>query len=673
MRMFKFYRNLIIALLITLMSDQMMAGVIKKNEFQTFNEVKNGFVPSDVKILDRNGKTIERFRFDKTERSLPWISLNEVSHAFKTLLLKSEDKNFYEHAGVDWRALVKAGYDHLTKDTKRGASTITMQLVGLIDASVSRRRVSVNDKIEQIKKALYLEKNWTKEEILEAYVNLAAFRGELLGLGSVSMGYFNKSPSTLSLEESSILVALLRSPNADAELVGKRACQLLELSSCLNLQKKTEKLFLKSYNIERQRKYLSVIDNSFVKKQNDKSFIQTSLDLDVQEKAVNDLKEQIRFYQDQNVSDGAILVIDNKTGEVITYVANAGIGYSSSPNVDGIRARRQAGSTLKPFVYATAIEMNMLDQQSLIEDSPIDIVIGNGSIYYPRNYDETFKGIVTLGEALGSSLNVPAVKTLQLVGGERVVVNLKKLGFKAVREASYYGPSLALGSVDITLWDLTQAYRKLFTSKVFSSKTQAEIFQMLSKDENRRLTFGTGSVLSLPFPTAVKTGTSKDMRDNWCVGVSDRYTVGVWVGNFSGKAMWNVSGVTGAAPLWRSVMLALHQNDGGAIKRLSQKQRPLHIPVIKSDESTQFKKQISTIKYPVHLEVVGFDPEIPISNQKLPIEIDNPRDDLEIYLNEKFFSKAQALSLWSIERGKFHLKLIDSNKKIVDEVRFEVR
>ena len=627
-------------------------------------------------IVDHFGASFERLRTDSRERSLPWVSLNQVSFGFKRLLIKSEDRRFYEHSGVDWQALVKASFQHFTLNTKRGASTISMQLVGLMDANVKHHRRNFWDKWDQIEKALYLEKNWKKEEIFEAYINLVAFRGELVGISSASFGYFNKAPSSLNNEESALLVALLRSPNANPELVGKRACQLLELKDCSEMRNFSNLTLNGHYEIKRPRKWIGVIDSGFLKKNStldslgsvfDK--LETTLDKTIQEKAVENLQEQIRFFKKQNLSDGAILVLDNKTGEVRAYVANAGENYSPSPQVDGIRARRQAGSTLKPFVYATAIDLNLIHQDSLIDDSPLDISIGKGSIYYPRNYDNTFKGMITAGEALGSSLNVPAVKTLELVGGERVVSKMKKLGFKEMQEASFYGPSLALGSVDVSLWDLTHAYQKLMTSAVFSKKTRSEIFGMLSNDENRRHTFGTGSILQLPFLAAVKTGTSKDMRDNWCVGFSSEYTVGVWVGNFNGKAMWNVSGVTGAAPLWRSVMLALHHDkimSNEIIKKsLAEKESPETFPL----ES----HTLTSIRYPIDGEIVGIDPEIPEHLQKMPFEIKNFKVGSKIFLDQEYFAEAGSTEMWSVKRGVHHLELKTADAKVIDQVSFEVR
>jgi penicillin-binding protein 1C len=641
---------------------------VHAKSFPTMMEVKHNFVPSDVNVLDVRGKVIERVRKNPFKRSLPWVSYNEVSEAFKTYLLKSEDKNFFEHGGVDWRALVKASFDHFTKDSKRGASTISMQLVGMLEEKNGTKRRDVWAKLDQVKKALKLDDEWTKQEIFEGYINLVPFRGELSGLRAASVGFFNKEPSALNVEESALLVALLRSPNADEALVARRACQLIDSIECDSINTLAHQIFSKTYTIVEPRKWLSVLDDSFIVKNESKDFIKTSIDKDLQETAVLALQEQIRSFKDQNVSDGAILVLDNKTKKVIVYASNAGMGFSPSPFVDGIRAMRLAGSTLKPFIYATAIDLNYIDQHSLVDDSPLDISLGNGNIYFPRNYDNSFKGLVSAGTALGSSLNVPAVKTLQLVTGERVVGKLAKLGFQNLKEASYYGPSLALGSVDVTLWDLTHAYQKLLTTNAFSKRTKKEIFEMLSNDDNRRLTFGSNSILKLPFPAAVKTGTSKDMRDNWCVGFTDQFTVGVWVGNFNGKAMWNVTGVTGAAPLWKTMMIKLHRSTSKKIeiKSIQIAQDIIARPLEKSTS-------LSQIRYPVDSEIIGVDPEIPPSVQMVPFEIKNPSAGSKIFLDKQFFSDAKELNLWSPVRGKHEIQLVNAQGDVMDTKSFEVR
>lgn len=634
----------------------------------SFNEVKKSYIISDVMVTDRIGISIEKIRVHKSERSLEWTTLDEVSHAFKTLLLKSEDRNFYEHSGVDWTALVVAGIQHFAHSGNRGASTISMQLVGLLDKNVDKHRRTFKAKWTQIEKARHLEKSWKKHEIFEAYINLVAFRGELVGITSASFGYFNKSPASLNNEESALLVSLLRSPNAGADLVAKRACQLLGTSDCSSLKNLSQLKFNEKYEIKRPRIWLSILDKSFIKKSPATNVMKTTLDKTIQETALLSLQDQVRLYKEQNLGDGAVLVLNNKTGEVVAYIGNAGENYSPSAYVDGVRAYRQAGSTLKPFIYGTAIELNLIQANSILDDSPVDIPIGNHSIYYPRNYDNTFKGPVSAATALGSSLNVPAVKVLQLAGPELVVKNLSKFGFSKMLEASHYGPSLALGSVDVTLWDLTQAYRKLAQSKIFSKSTRESVFDMLSSDEFRQMTFGSSSVLKLPFPAAVKTGTSKDMRDNWCIGYTEQYTVGVWVGNLNGKAMWNVSGDTGAAPIWRAVMLKLHQDNTPRPKIMALKRTQEF-----SSDTPEFTKTITNIRYPIESEIVGLDPEIPAHLQKMHFEILAPTPGSKLYLDNEFYSPSENIPLWAIMRGSHHLVLKNSEDNILDEVRFEVR
>ena len=214
-----------------------------------------------------------------------------------------------------------------------------------------------------------------------------------------------------------------------------------------------------------------------------------------------------------------------------------------------------------------------------MDDTPLDIAVLNG-IYQPKNYDSEFRGLVTSRVALASSLNVPAVRTLSLVGIEPFLSKLRQLGIKDLNESGdFYGPSLALGSADVSLWELVNAYRTLANEgawselhlspeaeyfpkpkRIFSKEGAFLVSDILSDREARSSTFGLENPLATRFWTAVKTGTSKDMRDNWCIGYSRKYTVGVWVGNFSGEPMWNVSGITGAAPIWIEMMNWLHRD-----------------------------------------------------------------------------------------------------------------
>ena len=287
------------------------------------------------------------------------------------------------------------------------------------------------------------------------------------------------------------------------------------------------------------------------------------------------MRYQLSALKDKNVNDGAVLIVENKTGDVLAYVANGGL-FSSAKYIDGVKAKRQAGSTLKPFLYEMAIEENLLTASSIVEDSPINVSTPAG-LYVPQDYDNEFKGSVSVRTALSASLNIPAVRTLMLVGPDSFTSRLKQLGIKGLNDGDYYGLSLALGTADVSLYELVNAYRVLANNgrwgelrlsfdkknvqkQILKKEAVFIISDILSDRTARSITFGFENPLATRFWTAVKTGTSKDMRDNWCIGYSQKYTVGVWVGNFNGEPMWNVSGITGAAPIWLEVMNYLHRS-----------------------------------------------------------------------------------------------------------------
>ena len=254
---------------------------------------------------------------------------------------------------------------------------------------------------------------------------------------------------------------------------------------------------------------------------------------------------------------------------------------SAAGEVDGVLARRQPGSTLKPFVYELAFEKRLITPASLLDDSPAQIATAAG-LYLPQNYDREWKGFVSARTALGASLNVPAVRVAGLLGPDALHQRLRALGFALPESAGWYGASLALGSADVSLLALTNAYRALANGGLYSPAVlrsggaaarpvrvadPAAVFlvtDILADNNARARTFGLASALATRGFAAVKTGTSKDMRDNWCIGFTDRYTIGVWVGNASGEAMHSVSGVSGAAPVWQALASALH---AGAVSR----------------------------------------------------------------------------------------------------------
>ncbi len=641
---------------------------VRKPFSQSFVEVKNKYQASDILVLDRNELPLKHIRVRNQQRSLAWTPWAQISPSFQRLLVQTEDKRFYQHRGVDALALLHSIWQSSFYSGRRGGSTITMQLVKLLHTKSPHKGIIKNlqQKLQQILQAREIERTWSKSEILEAYINQTAFRGEIVGIAAASYGYFDKSPAALSEVEAGILIALLRAPNATVTMIARRLCLILPKNDCKELQKIVDSLFASDYHIARSMDHLPVLSKFlFAENQIPSSpqNMKTSLDLRIQDFALQILREQLNELKNKNVHEGAVLVLDTKTGKPLAYVGNPGDHFTSFSQIDGIQARRQVGSTIKAFIYAKAFDLNILNLNSLIEDSRADIRVAGGSVYHPKNYDRIFRGFVGAGEALASSLNVPAVRTLALVGERRVVETLKNLGFTDLQDENYYGPSLALGSLDASLWEMTQAYRQISQSNVFSKSARDQVFQSLALPEYRRLTFGIDNVLTLPFLAAVKTGTSKDMRDNWCIGWTSEYTVGVWVGNFNGQAMWNVSGVTGAAPIWRKLMLALHPNPPPLSLSLRY-QAPA--PFIK-------RRSISRIRYPVEDMRIGFDPDIPIRLQKISIEIDNPQKGQHIYINGKELGSTRESILWPLKKGRQRLALKTIHGKIVDQVQFEVR
>jgi penicillin-binding protein 1C len=431
------------------------------------------------------------------------------------------------------------------------------------------------------------------------------------------------------------------------------------------------------------------------------------LDSRVQRFALDQLTHHLLLLRSQNVKDGAILVVENSTGDVVAYVSQTG-NPSYGRFVDAVQAKRQAGSALKPFLYALAFDNHILTPASLLDDTPLDIAVLTG-IYQPRNYDSQFRGPVTSRIALASSLNVPAVKTLSLVGIELFLDRLRQLGFKGLNESGdFYGPSLALGSADVSLWELVNGFRTLSNEglwselrlttagqrmlkkrKVFSKEASFIISDILSDRDARSTTFGLENPLATRFWTAVKTGTSKDMRDNWCIGYSRRYTVGVWVGNFSGEPMWNVSGVTGAAPIWIEVMNFLHRNGGNRrmgppaslVKReiqishgMEPERKEWFIRGTEPNGRDQKAGQLNQrIVYPPSGAVIALDPDIPQELQKVLFISQTNEDNLRWKLNGKALEGKGKTIPWVPRTGKFILALADNEEKILDFVYFEVR
>lgn len=699
----------------------------------SFAEVQRDFLPSEASLYDRHGELLQRVRVNMDERKLPWVRLEDVSPALRSALVASEDRRFYQHSGIDWNAVAASAWGNLWHTRTRGASTITMQLAGLIYDDLRRKSSarSFTQKVSQAFVAQSLERSWRKDQILEAYLNMVAFRGELVGVHALSRVMFGKHPSGLNQSEAAIAVALIRAPNAAPRRVSERACAILKEEGapeqCAGLDGATE-LALARVGAKRDlagasdapqlaphlaRKLLSQPGQQ----------LRATLDAPLQRFATQSLRHQLAGLAERNIEDGAVIVIDNASGEVLAWVGSSG-SLSAAANVDGVVAQRQAGSTLKPFLYELAIEKKWLTAASLLDDSPVNLATSAG-LYIPQNYDKQFKGLVSLRTALGSSLNIPAVRTLVMVSPERFFQRLQSLGFNLREGGDYYGYSLALGSADVTLANLANAYRALANQGRYSPlRTRMDeagaprftramdadasyiIGDVLSDRSARARTFGLENALSTRSWTAVKTGTSKDMRDNWCVGYSGRYTVGVWVGNASGAPMWDVSGVTGAAPVWQEVMQYLHARrpDAPPPKPAGVEARAIRYENDVEAARTEYflpgtaqseiriaraRDIAPSISYPTAGMLAAIDPDIPPARQRIRFRAEGAPAGSRWVLDGKAMPEAvmkagrvQRIAAtprddlsydWMPWPGRHVLSLQDAAGKELDSVRFEVR
>ena len=543
---------------------------------------------SDRVLLSADGREIQTLRTDFNKRRLGWCPLSSFPRSLLQALLTSEDRHFYGHFGLDplgfaraTAANVRARF-HSGPHALQGASTISMQLSDLIEDGVLTHdqaitKGSFRHKMRQILGAIAIETKWTKAEILEAYINLIHLRGEFQGVPAASWAYLKKDPSALNADESSVIAALISSPNRPSASLEKRAC-LIKIKAfgggCEGLGPVVANFTNRIPSMPAVTAHAPHLAARIFSAHPDQALLTSTIDADLQKDVQAILEKNIARLKDDNVRDTAAIVIENKTGRVVAYIG--AVSTSENPHVDGVISYRQAGSSLKPFLYGRAIDSKTLTAASILLDEPTAISWGN-DVYRPTNYDKHFYGPVSAREALSSSLNVPAVKVVTIIGLHTAYQTLENLHFTHLKEPDFYGVSMALGAVEVRLDELANAYRTYanggqwsplrFTNldatgtpeRLYSPEAAYIIGSILSDPNSRAIGFGWESPLETPFWTAVKTGTSKDYRDNWCAGFSDKYTVAVWAGNFNAEAMRKVSGVTGVGPSWYEIMMRLHE------------------------------------------------------------------------------------------------------------------
>ncbi|MGE0383696.1 MAG: penicillin-binding protein 1C [Gammaproteobacteria bacterium] len=676
-----------------------------------FDTVRQGWQPSEAWLLDRDGRILQALRLDRSARRLAWTPIAQVSPALREAVIAGEDRRFLRHRGVDWLALAGALRDTLRGRT-RGASTISMQVAAFVDPALSGpgRRDPLR-KLAQLRAGRALDAAWSKDAILEAYLNMASYRGELQGVRSAAHGLFAKSPAGLTRAEAVLLAALLPAPGAAPEAVARRACAIALRTAappaCADLTALARSTFGPRPAAAVQPPEdagLTALAHRLLRRPGER--LRTTIDARVQRETRAALAQRLAGLGPSNVRDGAAIVVDNASGEVLAYVASAGPA-SHAAQIDGVRARRQAGSTLKPFLYGLAIERRYLTAAAVLDDSRIGLQTGAG-LYIPQNYDRDFKGPVSVRTALAGSLNVPAVRALMLAGVEPFRDALSEFGYAGIeRPGEFYGFALALGAPEVSLLEQVAAYRALALGgqvstlrfladappskprRVLSAAAAFVIADILSDRAARAVTFGLDSALDTPYWSAVKTGTSKNMRDNWCLGFSTRYTVAVWVGNFEGDPMRDVSGVTGAAPAWQAIMAALHAGvpppppvapPGVAAVEV------VFSPAIEAPRREWFlwgtqsgrialagAGAAGRIRSPAEGEVVALDPDIPEPRQRMPFAADGAPRGARFVLNGTALGGAGRHLLWRPEPGEHRLALVAVDGAELDAVRFTVR
>ena len=534
-------------------------------------------------INDSKGQLLHTFLNKDDKWRLP-IEPSEVSPNLEKAVLFKEDQYFYWHFGVNPAAVLRAGFRNIAKGKRTsGASTITMQVVRLLQP----KKRTFGNKLLEMLQAIRLELNYSKKEILSLYLSLTPYGSNIEGLKSAAVLYFKKNPKVLSLAEIATLTII---PNRPSSLrLGQNNAYILQernkwLKSLLGKgvfeKAAIEDALKEPLNAQRMEapKLAPHLALRLKESNDNQAIINTSIMLDKQQKIELITKNYVQRIAALNIKNAAVMVINNRTNQVEAYVGSSDFNSNlDGGQVDGIRAVRSPGSTLKPLLYATAFDLGLITPKTMINDVP-----SNFMGFEPENFDQQFHGKVTMEFALANSLNVPAVKVLKEVSTPILIEQLKKADFKSIKQNSAkLGLSLILGGCGVTLEELTNLF-SAFSKKGHFSKPSfhkannielknKESVQIISEDAAYIITKTLNQVTRPDLPNnfeytyrmpkiAWKTGTSFGKKDAWSIGYNAQFTVGVWVGNFSGEGVAELSGANIATPLLFEVFNTLDFN-----------------------------------------------------------------------------------------------------------------
>ncbi len=532
-------------------------------------------------ITDEKGEMINAY-LTRDEKWRMKTELYEISLLLRKTIVAKEDKYFYYHPGINLIAIVRAAVNNLSQGRRTsGASTITMQVARALE----HRHRSIGTKLIETFRALQLEWKYSKDEILQLYLNLVPYGGNIEGVKSASLLYFKKAPDHLSLAE---ITALSIIPNRPSSLlIGKNNDLIIEERNLWLKRFAAEKVFTIKEIEDALGEPLTAARATVphyvphlsyqLKKQLNSTLIHTNIRLNTQLKIEKLTSDYIRNLRTGNIRNAAVVVMENKTGKIISYVGSADFNDTTDGGqVNGAAAIRQPGSTLKPLLYGLCIDEGLLTPKMVMTDVPV-----NYRGFAPENYDQKFNGFVTVEYALEHSLNIPAVKGLRLLGIEKLTNTLINAGFQQVQKDQYkLGLSMILGGCGTTLEQLTTLFASFAnnglyrspaftrplshtaTTKLLSASAAYMVTDILSKVNRPDFPLNWQATEHMP-KIAWKTGTSYGRRDAWSIGYNKQYTVGVWVGNFSGQGVPELSGSNTATPLLFKIFNTIDYSNNG--------------------------------------------------------------------------------------------------------------
>ena len=683
--------------------------------------------PDDtVKIYDRSNQLLFEIPNKKTGRK-SFIELEKIPNNVKNAFLSIEDRRFYEHSGVDVKSILRAIWQNVSAgEVVSGGSTITQQVVRNM-IGINKKRTFLQ-KIHESVLALKINKSFDKDRIFEVYLNSIYFGGLAYGVEAASWQYYNKSVVNLDLAQAAFLAGLPQAPNRyypfkNFEKAKKRQKEVL------SAMHKNSKIDISQFNQATSEKITLSHSSKWTKnaphfvdfvlqsiKKDGKTELPkkiiTTLNFGMQKRVEKILSSEITFLAKYNIENAAAIILDAKNGDVYAMVGS--VDYKNK-KIDGAvnvtTSLRQPGSSIKPLVYALAIEKG-LNADSIITDEPISFTTADGLSYAPKNFDLKYHGNVTLAQSLAQSLNIPAVKTLNFVGIKSFLNTAKAFGIKTFDKSSeHYGLSLALGSGEVRLLELVNAYsvfanggkrmdvrliapestndKSRLQTTVIKPSTAKTISEILSNNKLRMPAFGEENPLKFSFPVAAKTGTTRNFRDNWTIGYTDDYIVGVWVGNSSGAKMEGISGISGAGPIFHKIMNMLHEMTGtkltvgqnisvGGITDISYEganrdsrlqgnsaSNKLTTTTNTTSSTTTTSTPATTtpttnsfrIISPFANDIFLFDPKKPKDSQKINLQASQKA---KWYINGKLIGEGISI-LWPIIRGKHQIKAISSS------------